>query len=204
MAVTSRTSKLIANHSVLVELIKDNTLFKWTDQHEEIFKEIKTRISADTGLAVLSTWYSFHIHVDSSNVGIGCILVQQFPERKRIVSFNSRLFDNAGQKMSNLHSDLCGTVSALQMFEHFIIGSPFPVYLYCNEKPILYLRGRKGQLSHRLFKYRVIINKLHKLKIMGTPGSNFVFPDILGGNVTLSQAKRLQLQHTESPHDILF
>ena len=38
-------------------------------------------------------------------------------------------------------------VSALQTYEHYIIGSPFPIYLYCDHKPILYLWGRKGQLS---------------------------------------------------------
>ena len=56
------------------------------------------RIPEDTILAVPSTEYPFHIHVDSSNVGTGCILVQQFPEGKRIVSFNSRVFDKAEQK----------------------------------------------------------------------------------------------------------
>ena len=133
------------------ELIKETTLFKCTDQHEEIFKEIKTRISEDTIMAVPSTEYPFHIHVDSSNVGTGWILVQQFPEGKRIVCFNSRVFHNAEQKMSTLHCELCGIVSALQTYEQYIIGSPFPIYIYCDHKPILYLWGRKGQLSHRFF-----------------------------------------------------
>ena len=136
------------------ESIKGTTAFKWTEQQEEIFEEIKTRISEDTILAVPSTENHFHIHVDSSNVGTGCILVQQFPEGKRIVSFNSRVFDNAEQKMSTLHRELCGTVSALQTYEHYIIFSPFPIYLYCDHKPILCLWGRKGQLSHQFFKYK--------------------------------------------------
>ena len=61
------------------ELIKDTTPFKWTDQHEELFKEIKTRISEDTILAAPSIEYPFHIHVDSSNVGTGCILDNSSP-----------------------------------------------------------------------------------------------------------------------------
>ena len=85
------------------EIIKDTTTFKWTEQHETLFNQIKERISEDTILADPSTEYPFHIHVDSSNVGTGCILVQQFPEGKRIVSFNSRVFDKAEQKMSTLH-----------------------------------------------------------------------------------------------------
>ena len=186
------------------ELLRDTTPFKWTDQHDDFFKENKTRISEDTILAVPSTEYPLRIHVDSSKVGTGCILVQQFPEGKRIVSFNSTVFDNAEQKMSNFHSELCGIVSALQMDEQYIIGSPFPIHLFCDHKPILYLWGRKGQLSHRFFKYQTIVTKCHNLKNIWTPGSNLAFLDILSRNVALSEANKLKLQHKEIPHDISF
>ena len=63
-------------------LIKDSTCFHWTDEHERLSKSIKDRISEDNILAVPSTDYPFHIHADSSNVGTGCILIQQFPEGK--------------------------------------------------------------------------------------------------------------------------
>ena len=115
------------------DLIKDSTPFHWT---ETLFNSIKERIHKDTVLAVPSSEYPFHIQVDSSNVGTGCILIQQFPEGKRIISFNSRVFEKAEQKMSTLHRELCGIVSALQTYEHYIIGSPFPIYLYCDHKPI--------------------------------------------------------------------
>ena len=105
---------------------------------------IKDRISEDTILAILSTVYPFHIHVDSSNVGTGCILIQHFPEGKRILSFISRNFDKAEQGMSTIHRELCGIVSALQTYEHYINGSPYPIYLYWDHKPILSLWGRKG------------------------------------------------------------
>ena len=159
-------------------LIKDSTSFQWTEEHEQLFQAIKDRISEDTILAVPSTEYPFHIHVDSSNVGTGCFLIQQFPEGKRFISFNPRVFNKAEQKMSTLHRELCGIVSALQTYEQFIIGSPFPIYLCCDHKPILYLWGCKGQLSHRFFRYQVIITKCQNLKIVGTPGSNLAFPDI--------------------------
>ena len=167
--------------------------FHWTHEHEKLFQSIKDRISEDTTLAVPSTDYPFHIHVDSSNVGTGCILIEQFPEGKRIISFNSRIFDKAEQKMSTLHRELCGIVSALQTYEHYIIGSPFPIYLYCDHKPILYLWGRKGQLSQRFFRYQVIITKFQNLKIIWTPGSNLAFPDILSRNVTVDEYQKHQL-----------
>ena len=127
------------------DLIRDSTVFHWTHENENLFQSIKDRISEDTILAVPSTDYHFHIHVDSSNIGTGCILIQQFPEGTRTISFNSRIFDKAEQKMSSLHGELRGTVSPLQTYEHYIIGSPFPLYLYCDHKPVLDLWRRKGQ-----------------------------------------------------------
>ena len=56
-------------------LIRDSTSFHWTEGHEKIFQMKKERISELTILAILSTEYPFHIHVDSSNVGTGCILI---------------------------------------------------------------------------------------------------------------------------------
>ena len=92
---------------------------------QTLFNQIIERNSEDTILAVPSTEYRFHFHVDSSNVGTGCILVQQSPEGKRNVSSNSRVFDKAEQKVSTLHRELCGIVSALQTYEHNIIVSIF-------------------------------------------------------------------------------
>ena len=88
------------------DLIKDSTPFHWTPEHEKLFQSIKDRISDNTILALPSTDYPFHIHVDSSNVGTGCILILQFTEGKRIISFNSRIFDKAEQKMSTFHREL--------------------------------------------------------------------------------------------------
>ena len=168
------------------DLIKDSTPFHWTHEHEKLFQSIKDKISEDTILAVPSTDYPFHIHVDSSNVGSGCILIQQFPGGKRIISFNSRIVDKAEQKMSTLRRELCGVVSALQTFEHYIIGFPFPIYLFCDHKPIFYLWVCTRQLSHWFFRYQVIITKLQNLKIIWTPGSNVAFPDILSRNVAVN------------------
>ena len=142
--------------------------------------------------------------MDSSNAGTVCILIQQFPEGRRIISFNSRNFEKAEQKMSTLHRELCGRVSALQTYEHYLIGSHFPIYLYCDHKPILYFWGRNGQLSYRFFRYQVIITNFQNLKIIWTPGSNHAFPDILSRNLTVEEYQKHQLQHKKILRDIEF
>ena len=45
---------------------------------------INDRISEDTILAIPSTDYPFHIHVDSPNVGTGCVLILHSPEGKQV------------------------------------------------------------------------------------------------------------------------
>ena len=97
------------------DLIKDSTPFHWTEEHEALFNSIKERIHKDTVLAVPSTEYPFHIHVDSLNVGTGCFPIQQFPEGKRIISFNSRVFDKAKQKMSTFYENY---VESYQLSRH--------------------------------------------------------------------------------------
>ena len=106
--------------------------------------------------------------------------------------------------MSTLHRELCGKVSVLQTYEHYIIGSPFPLYLFCDHKSILYLWGRKRQISHRFFRYQVIIAKFQSLKFIWTPGSNLVFPDILSQNIRVGEYQKHQLYYKEVPRDIEF
>ena len=161
-------------------------------------------MSEDKIFVVPSTDYPFNIHVDSSNVGTGCILNKQFPQGKRIISCNSKIFDTADKKIFTLHRELCGIVSALQIYEDYIIGSPFPFYFYCDHKPLLYLWGRKGQLSHLFFRHQVIITKFQNPKIFWTPGSNPAFQDILSRNVTVEDYEKYQLQHKQIPRDIEF
>ena len=155
------------------DLTKTETKFEWTPEHEKLFQSIKDRFSEDTILAIPDTKHPFHVHVDASSIGVGSILVQEFPEGKRIVSFNSRIYTKEEQKMSTTARELCGVISALQTYEHYIIGSPFPVYVYTDHKPLMYLWGRRGKLSHRFFRYQLVISQFQNLKIVWTEESSF-------------------------------
>ena len=183
------------------DLIKTETTFQWTDEHENLFRVIKDRISEDTVLANPDTRYPFHVHVDASSIGVGSILVQEFATGKRIISFNSRVYTKDEQKMSTTTRELCGVISALQTYEHYIISSPHPVYLYTDHKPLLYLWGRRGKLSHQIFRYQVVIQNL---KIIRTECKNLAFPDILSRNVSIKDLEKYQLKHIKIPKDIKF
>ena len=164
--------KLHVDSKTFYERLRDDVPFKWTKEHEKRFQNIKDRISEETILAVPNPKYPFHIHVDSSSIGTGSILAQEFPNGKRIVSSNSRVFTRDEQRTSTLHRELCGIISALQPYDHLIIGSPHPIKIFFDHKPLLYLWARKGRLSHRFFRYQLIITQFTKLQIICTPGKN--------------------------------
>ena len=172
-------------------------------KQENLFQD-KNIISEETISTVPNPKYPFHIHVDSSSIGIEPILIQDFPSGKRIVSFNSRAFTKDEQKMSTLHRELCRIISALQTYEHFIIGSPHPIKVFCDHKPLLYLWAREGSLSHRFFRYQVIITQFTNLQIIWTSGKNLTFPDLLSRNVSLKDLNGHQLLLKEIPKDIKF
>ena len=119
-----------------------------------------------------------------------------------MISSNSRVFDKTEQKMSPQHRELCGIISALPTYEFYVIESPFPIYLHCDQRPILYLWSRRGQMSHRFFKYQFVKTKLQNLQIIYTEGKTLAFPDILSRNVSLADAKLYQLEQKVIPQDI--
>ena len=186
------------------ELPRSETKFAWTPEHEKLFNDIKNRINEDTILAIPDTKYPFHVHVDASSIGVGSILVQEFPERKRIVSFNSRIYTKEEQKLSTTARELCGVTSALQTYEHYLIGSPHPVYVYTDNKPLMYLWGRRGKLSHRFFQYQLVISQFQNLRIICTEGKNLAFPDILIRNVKIKDLDRYQLKHKKIQKNVSF
>ena len=185
------------------DLIKTETTFQWTDEHEKLFREIKDHIFQDTVLAIPDTRYTFNVHVDASSIGVGSILVQELPTGKWIVSFNSRVYTKDEKKMSTTARELCGVISALQTYEHYIIGSPQPVYLYTDHKPLLSLWGRRGKLSGDFSAINLSF-QLQNLKIIWTEGKNLAFPDILSRNVSIKDLNKYQLKHKKIPKDIKF
>ena len=116
-------------------------------------------------------------------------LFNRFPKEKESYHSIPESSTRPNRKCLLLTENFVG-VHALQTYEHNIIGSQFPIYLYCDHKRILDFRGRKGQLSHSFSRYHVIISKFQNLKTIWTPGSNLAFPETLNRNVTINEYQK--------------
>ena len=71
-------------------LLKKNTKFVWTDEHEEQFKLIKAKIDETTGKKHFNPDLETRIKRDASRKGLGCVLEQRTRNGWHTVAFASR------------------------------------------------------------------------------------------------------------------
>ena len=88
----------------------------------------------------------------------------------KVISNNSRILNPQEQKLSTLDRELLGIVHALQIYEFPIIGSPHPIHIFTDHKPLLHCFTKKGNLGPRCYRAQMQLTKLSKLKIIHTPG----------------------------------
>jgi hypothetical protein len=73
--------KFIRNFGVicksLTELLKKHVYFTWTATHEEAFQAIKQDLIADSVLALPNYIKQFQLETDTSESGVGAVLMQQ-------------------------------------------------------------------------------------------------------------------------------
>ena len=72
----------------------------------------------------------------------------------RVHSYNSRILNTQEQKLSTLDRELLAIVYALQIYEFLINGSPHPIYIFTDHKPLLHCFARKGNLSPSFIEHK--------------------------------------------------
>ena len=82
---------------------------------------------------------------------------------------------------------LLGIVHALQIYEFLIIGSPHPIHIFTDHKPLLHCFTKKGNLSPRFYRAQMQLTKFSKLKIIHTPGKNLSVADMLSRSFTKAE-----------------
>ena len=112
---------------------------------------------------------------------------------------NSRILNPQEQKLSTLERELLGIVHALQIYEFLIIGSPHPIHVFTDHKPLLHCFTKKGNLSPRFYRAQMQLSKFSKLEIIHTPGKNLSVADLLSRSFTKEELQINQLKHKHLP-----
>ena len=138
-SVNFYSKKLQINLKPLYTLLHDDVKFQWTPEVEKKFQDVENAMTAETELTIPNTKHPFFITVDDSLVGLGAVLIQMNEENKmRVISYNSQILNTQEQKLSTLDREFLAIVYALQVYELLIIGSPHPIYIFTDHKPLLH------------------------------------------------------------------
>ena len=166
--------------------------------------DVKNAMTADTELTIPNTKHPFFITVDASLVGLGAFLLQMNEANKmKVISYNSRILNTQEQKLSTLDRELLAIVYALKIYEFLIVGSPHPIYIFTDHKPLLHCFAKKGNVSPRFIRAQMQL-KFSKLKVIHTPGKNLTVGDMLSRTFLKEQFQVHQLRHKQLPPQIDF
>ena len=107
-------------------------------------------------------------------------------------------------KTFNVRPGLLAIVYALQIYEFLINGSPHPIYIFTDHKPLLHCFAKKRNLSPRFYRAQMQLTKFSKLKIIYTPGKNLTVADMLSRTFTKEHLQIHQLRHKQLTPQIDF
>ena len=62
---------------LMTELLKKDTKFKWTEECEASFQELKKRLVTTPMLILPDIRKDFQVYCDTSRQGLGCVLMQE-------------------------------------------------------------------------------------------------------------------------------
>ena len=197
--------KLDINLKPLYTLLHNDIKIQFTPELEIIFQDVKNAMTVDTELIIPNTKHPIFITVDASLVGLGAVLFRMNEtNRMKVVSYNSRIPNTQEQKLSTLDRELLAIVHALQIYEFLIIGSPDPLYILTNRKPLLHCFAKKGNLSPRFYRAQMQLTNFSKLKIIHTPGKKLTVAYMLSRTFTKEQLQVHQLRRKQLPPQIDF
>ena len=112
--------KLHINLKPFCDLLHESTPWKWPEEHETLFQQLKMSLTAETELTIPITKHPFFFTVDASLIGLCAVLFQLNKENKmKVISYNSRILNPQEQKPSTLDRELLGIVNALQIYDFF-------------------------------------------------------------------------------------
>ena len=133
----------------LYNLLHDDINFQWIPQLEKTFNTIKDTMTSDTELTIPKTKNSFFTTVEASLIGLGAVFFQLNEQHKmKVISCNSRILTTHEQNLSSLDREILGIVYAIQIYEFLIIGSPHPIILFTDHKPLLHCFRKKVTSVH--------------------------------------------------------
>lgn len=156
-----------ANHASFVdplrELLKKDSIWTWTQQHKQAFRDLKANFVKITQLYHYDLDLEFRVQTDASDRGVSGILYQIDGEAQpRLISVISRCLQSAEVNYNTTEKELLAIVYALIKFRVFLIGRPFKIITdhqaltFLNSSPFHTARLARWNLLAQEYQFEIV------------------------------------------------
>ncbi|KAK4511130.1 uncharacterized protein ATC70_012342 [Mucor velutinosus] len=168
---------------------------EWTDACESSFQQLKQLLISAPVLMVPDMSKPFRIETDSSDFGVGGVLLQPGDgdsKQWHPVAFESKKLSLAEQKLPAQERELIGIVHALRTWRCYIDGCPGGYVVCCDHNPLTYFRTQQKP-TPRLVRWIADL-EMFAPKIIYKPGKENVVADALSRIGDASQPAKESLE----------
>jgi ribonuclease HI len=155
----------------MIELLKTNTPYVWSDKCEASFQELKTRLTTIPVLTLPDVSKDFIVYCDASRQGLGCVLTQG----GKVVAYASRQLRKHEENYPTHDLELVAVIYALKIWRHYLMGNKCDIYT--DHKSLKYI-FTQSKLNLRQRRWLELI-KDYDLNIHYHPGKANVVADAL-------------------------
>ena len=108
----------------LSSLTSKNVKWKWTDEHQKSFEQMKALIAKETLVTFPDFTKEFEIHTDASKLQLGACITQD----GKPVAFYSRKLNPAQTRYTTTERELLSIVETLKEFRNILLGQRIKVH----------------------------------------------------------------------------
>lgn len=123
--------KFIRNFAVIAKpmhkLTEKNCPFKWTDECETAFQQLKNSLLTAPILGFPDMAKPFILDTDASGYGIGAVLSQISDGKEIVIAYFSKALSKAQRQYCVTRRELLAIVLSLKHFHHYLYGTQFLV-----------------------------------------------------------------------------
>lgn len=120
----------------LTELLRKNTIFKWTTIHDQSFQALKHALCSAPVLALPNFSKPFSIETDASASGIGAVLTQE----GHPLAFISKSLGPRSSGLSTYEKEYLAVIMAVQQWQQYLKFAEFTIFT--DQQSLVQLTGQ--------------------------------------------------------------
>jgi len=161
--------------ATLTNLLRKNASFKWSEETEAAFLDLKSRLASRPILRPPDFTLPFAVAVDASDIAIGAVLFQTIDGIEHPVCYYSRRLNVHQHNYSTVEKEAFALLMAMRNFGVYFDNKP--VTVYSDHSPLQFLH-KMANHNQKLLRWALELQQF-SMTIVHRPGSKNLIPDIL-------------------------